>query len=210
MKKIKLISVVAALCLACAGAYAQDRTEYDSFSAAAKEQLMLFRGRQATSYNDVLYNGHYFWSTPEFRTGDVSYNGRVYHDILLNIDAVEGKLIARYSMEMPAVAVDGDYVPWFTIGPERYVNLRLAGVDASPGFYEQLSDGSTPVYLRVHKTYVRSTGNANGALIGYEDPYYDSSILAYFRIDSSYYCLTEGRLKKVSRRKALKIIAHGE
>lgn len=208
-KHIRLVLPVLLTFIPSVRVTAQDRSEYDRFAAVAGEQMMIFRGRQATSYSGVLYNGHYFWETPAFRTGDVSFNGRTYRDILLNIDACEGNLIARYTMEMPAVVVDRDFVPWFTIGDRRYVNLRIVGVDAAPGFYQQLSSGRMPVYLKVHKTFVKSTGNANGALIGYEDPYYDNSIYAYFRIDARYYVLTDGTLKRISRRKALKLVAHG-
>lgn len=213
MKARLLISILAyasAIFLSGAVAYAQDRTDYDIFSSSAREQMMIFRGRQATLYTDILYNGHYFWASPQFKKGEVSYNGRIYHDILLNIDAADDCLIAKPSEEMPAVVVDADCVPWFTMGADRFVNLRLNGMDVAPGFYQQLSSGDNPVYMKVHKTLVRGTERANGALIGYDDPDYDDGVFAYFRIESRYYWMKDGMLKKISRRKALKLAGYGE
>ena len=189
----------------------QSREAYDRYSAAAGDRSMLYRGRQATSYEGIAYNGTYFWDSPQFRSGTVCYNGRVYYDVSLNIDSCEQQLLVRYRPETPAVVVSRNHVCWFTIGPDTYVNLLSEGqAGASEGFYKLLSDSGEKVFLTVRKPLTRKAVNANGALIGYEDPMYDSSRTAFFRRDELYYCIRDGVLKRISRHSALKRIQHGQ
>lgn len=209
MKQRAFISacIVLALLLCSIPLMGQDREHYEAYRDAAAGQSALFRGRQATSYARLSFNGTYFWDSPSFLQGDVRYNGRTYCDVSLNIDACEMQLLARQSPELPAVVVSRDWVESFSMGGESYLNLRAAGVDgAEEGFYRQLSE---TVFLQVVKVLVRRPGNANGTLIGYDDPFYDPALSTYFRCDARYYCLIDGALVKISRRKALKLVQHG-
>ena len=64
--------------LACAGtAKAQDP---ESLYAG------IFRGKLPGVY-PYKYNGTYYWDRKEFQKGDVLYNGRLYKDVSLNVDA---------------------------------------------------------------------------------------------------------------------------
>ena len=54
----------------------------------------IFRGKLPAVY-PYKFNGTYFWDRKEFQKGDILYNGRLYRDIALNVDAFEGDLQVR-------------------------------------------------------------------------------------------------------------------
>lgn len=186
------------------------QAELDHFQQAASYQSVLYRGRTATIYSNVLYNGHYFWSTKEFRNGSVIYNGKSYTDVLLNVDACENELLVKINPSAPAIIVARDLVPEFEIDGERFVNLRLAGhSEARDGFYS-IACEQPLIYHRVDKNFTSSASNVNGAAIGYDDPDYRSDVLNYFMNEERWCVIKDGKLKKIGRRKALKTIKSAE
>ena len=58
----------------------------------------IFRGKLPGTY-PYKYNGTYYWDRPEFQQGDVFYNGRLYRDISINIDACEGEGIREEKLK---------------------------------------------------------------------------------------------------------------
>lgn len=207
--KIKIAALAAALLGASLLAPVESRAqqaEYDRFQSAAAVQSVLYRGRAACDYSSALYNGHYYWSTKEFLTGSVLFNGKRYGNVLLNIDACDQQLLAKAYDGAMAVIVSRELVPEFEIDGESFVNLSLAGLDgAAPGFY-RIACEQPLIYQRINKIFTSSTGDTNGPAIGYDDPYYRDDVLNYFLKDEHYYVLKEGKLKKTGRRKALKTI----
>ena len=203
----KLISVLsAALILAQAVSAQEAPDEIRKFQTAADGQSVLFRGRAAVSYVNRHFNGTYYWSSGTFLSGDVIYNGRTYYDVLLNIDACAQDLLARHGEGRPSVVLRREYVPSFTMGESRFVNLRLAGYDSmDEGYYEVLSDSPEYVVRRVDKKLRSSVNNVNGAMIGYDDPAYREDIHTFFENCERYYLLRDGRFKRIGRRKALKL-----
>ena len=119
----RTILVVLALLSLAASAFAQD----DSESAFAT----IFRGKLPGAY-PYRYNGTYYWDRKEFQQGDVWYNGRLYQDIFLNVDAARGELQARPVDGVSAVVLVTDQVAWFTMGQKTFVNLRYLGYPEAP------------------------------------------------------------------------------
>lgn len=187
-------------------AQCQESADFRDFMAAAGNNSVLFCGKLATDYSGLKYNGTYFWSSPQFRGGDVCYNGKVYQNVLMNIDAVRQELLVKQAEGAPAIVADIDFVPYFRIGSETYVNLRAIGQEDAPeGYFLQLGSGDGTVYYRVDKRFCNDTEYANGKLIGYDDPDYNDKISHYFRCDDWYCQIHKGKIKKLGRRKALKI-----
>ena len=142
----------------------------------------IYRGKLPSVY-PYRFNGTYFWFDKTFRSGDVMYNGRLYRDVSLNVDAFENELQVRPVDGVSAMVVFRDQVAWFTMGNTLFVNLRYLGWKEVPeGYYEVVRDGAAPLLRRVEKT-LRFDSNGSGALqIGYEDPGYDTSIPNYFHL----------------------------
>lgn len=208
-----LAGIAALLCCLSFDASAQRTREYEAYASSAREQSMLFRGRQGISYAGIAYNGTFYWNSPEFLEGEIMYNGKLYSGVSLNIDAAAHHILVRYAPGMPSVIVPKDYVPYFTIGGTRYVNVALLGLFEEPEeecIMEELSGGPIPVYRRVRKILSSSSADVNGRMIGYYDPHYHEEYTSYFRFYEQYFTVSEGCLKRISRRRALKMTAYGK
>ena len=187
--KRRLLTVVVSLLLSFTYAFCQEGSAY------------LYRGRLPETYM-ISYNGTYFWSGKSFQRGDIWYNGVVYKNVLLNIDAHLQEVHAKMDAEAKALILYRDEVAWLSIyGGSTFVNLRYLGYsDAPEGFFEMTRGGSNPLFRQVYKRIFKSTQNHNGNDIGYVDPDYNEDIHTYFGIDAKYYTIRDGQVVKIGKR----------
>lgn len=188
-------------------AQSHERADY---AGAAGEKSLLYRGRLAPEYN-FRFNGHCYAESKEFLPGSVMYNGRLYENVLLNIDAYADLLLARYVM---ITALARDYVDYTVIGGRRYVNLNYQGrcKDAPTGFCEELyTAGDLGFYSKITKRLDSDDGYHNGEDIGYYDPDYmeyvktptgDQKLHRYFYRIQKYYVVKDGRAVQVKSKRA--------
>lgn len=159
----------------------------------------LYRGRLPAQYS-YLYNGTYYWNNKDFQKGDILYNGKLYKDVLINIDACRQELQVKMSRQTTPVVLYENLVQYFSMGNTMYVHLRTLGFsDAPDGYFEIIRDGNFPLLRQIRKVYTSRTGNHNGAEIGYIDPEYDENIFNYFSIQENYYTIEEGKVKILRR-----------
>ena len=159
----------------------------------------IYRGKLPGIY-PYKFNGTYYWERKDFQQGDVFYNGRLYRNVSLNVDACQGELQVRAQEKVSAVVVFRDQVAWFTMGDALFVNLQYLGWPEAPeGYFEVVRDGETPLLRRVVKD-LRFSGNSTISAIGYDDPDYDYSVPNYFHHQEYFYALEKGQLKKISKR----------
>lgn len=197
----KTFILVLALCscfVSPEGLHAQENEAVDT-------PPMLYRGRIARKYA-ADFNGTPYWDTLSFRKGMVMYNGRLYDDVLVRVDAHLGKLVVRQDGNMAPTNPDERQISWFTRGKDLFVNLSYQGIDADGVFYQLLSDSQVPVFRLIIKNRRADTGNHNGDLIGYTDPEYNPAFTAFYEQKSSYWKLEEGHLVKLRARKAAKLV----
>lgn len=160
------------------------------FRQAAAGSCILYRGHQAYAYH-IHYNGTYFWSDAEFKTGDVRYNGKLYHDIPLNVDAARQELLVRNAVGQGGKVLSREFVEWFTLGGQRFVNLQaLSGPKAPAGYWEVLFDGKTQFLRQVSKKLMKDYNGEKRQMIGEGVPY-DSRIHETFVRDVAYCVITE-------------------
>ena len=146
-KKLFLVTVAVLGFLAAASA--QD--DYDVYMQESGGLSLLYRGRQAYIY-DILFNGTYWWSTPEFRPGTVRYNGKAYRNVPMNIDAVRQELVVQAPAGVNGKVLDNRYVDSCRIGSEKFINLQaLLGPDAPGGYWQVLYDGQAKFLKQVTK-----------------------------------------------------------
>ena len=106
---------------------------------------MLFRGRLAERYPSK-FNGTPYWDTLSFRKGTVMYNGLLYEDVLMKVDAVGQKLVVKMDETAAATSPDTRQVEWFRIGTDLFVNLHYQGItDAPDGFFVREKPGNLSV-----------------------------------------------------------------
>lgn len=173
-------------------------------------QNTIYRGRYSWKY-EFLHNGTYLWSPEEFSRGSVMFDGHIYDNVNLNIDACRQELMVIQDGTIQPISPDRDALAWFTRGGVCFVNLRYAGFGSVPeGFYEVLTDGSSTVFHQVCKYLYSDIGDFNGIKgIGYDDPDYRYDVLTYFRIQHRYYLLKDGELAPLKPRKARKLHLRG-
>ncbi len=182
---------------------AQEVLEESTFSKAAGTNSQLFRGKVVSRYT-FRYNGTYFWSPAGFEKGDVMYNGKLYRDVSLNIDAFVQELAVRIDQASASIYLDRSQVAWFTKGSDRFLNLRYLGVEsADEGFFQLIYDGPDPVFLRIDKVFQSNPGDKNGEIIGYVDPAYDPEVITYFSESRRYFILMDGELVRLKKQKDL-------
>lgn len=161
----------------------------------------LYRGHLPETYM-ISFNGTYFWSTKDFQRGDIWYNGKVYRNVLMNIDAHWQEVHAKMDAEARALILYRGEVAWLSFYKgSTFVNLRYLGYsDAPEGYFEIMRGGQSPVFRQITKKIHKNPQNHNGADIGYEDPEYNEDVYTYFGISEKYYMLRDGKVVKIGRR----------
>jgi len=160
------------------------------FRQEAAEASILYRGHQAYAYN-IHYNGSPWWSGASYGTGDVRYNGKMYHGLALNVDAARQELLVRQAAGQGGKVLSRAFVEWFSLDGRRFVNLQaLSGPQAPAGYWEVLFDGKTRFLRQVSKTLHKDFNGEKRQMIGEGEPY-DLRIHDTFVRDVRYCLLTE-------------------
>lgn len=167
------------------------------FRQEAAGASILYRGRQTYAYS-IRHNGTFWWASSVFMPGEVFYNGKIYHDLLLNVDAVRQDLVVQSPAGQGGKVLAREFTAWFTLGGRHFVNLNLqSGPQAPPGYWEVLHDGKTLFLRQVTKTLQKDYNGAKQQMIGEGEPY-DLRVHETFVRDVAYCLLTEtGRLVPV-------------
>ena len=186
MKRLFLIiSSVLTLLAGTLPAQAQASPELETFQRAAGDRSILYRGMQAARYA-FLANGHPYWSSTEFERGDITFEGNLYRDVPINIDAHAQRAIVQLDNTLYAVALTPALTPSITLGERRFVGIG-AGEELPEGFYEVFGNGPEQVYKHVEKNLQSSVNNVNGDTIGYYDPEYRTDVMRHFALAKTYY-----------------------
>lgn len=202
--KYKILSV-SCLFLALSSLFssAQTTTELKAFENAAGNGSVLFRGKQANTYNHAA-NGNPYWSSTTFVPAEIVFEDRLYDDVLVNIDAITDQVLVRKDGSPIAIALPTGSVSAISIGSGHF-ELVPDGVEGIPeGLYEILGDGDQKVYKHVRKQLKTGTQNMNGDPIGYVDPGYRSDVHDYYAISRTYYFKDlEGRFSRIRNKRDL-------
>ena len=176
-----------AICLLmpCTLAMPQTPPELKAFQDAAGNGSVLFRGKQATTYERAA-NGNPYWTSTAFSPGQITYEDNSYDDVFVNIDAVEGMALVRKGDNPVAVALRPETVGSIVADGRQFVGIG-EGQGLPRGFYEVFGDGPEKVYKHVEKRLLTSSQSMNGDPIGYYDPSYNPYLNSYFAITKTYY-----------------------
>lgn len=203
MDRSLIYTLVLASLLACTCALAQVPPEVRAFEEAAGGGSVLFRGKQAESY-DRPANGNPYWTSSEFVPGTVVFEGNIYDGILVNIDAVDGRALVRKADNPIAVALLPASVGSIRTGDGRKFEGFGPDADLPEGFYQVLGEGRERVYVHVAKRLQSSSGNVNGDQIGYYDPRYNPDLTLHYAISRTYYFRDgDGVFSRIKGRRAL-------
>lgn len=200
MKKGLMLILLGAVAMsAVAPAWAQD--DYTLFSREAGAASLLYRGQKAFAYN-MLYNGTYYWNSPDFRKGRVLYDGKGYDDLLLNVDAARQDLLVRIPGSVVDKVLDRRFVEEFTIEGQRFLNLQVLYGDAAPsGYWAVLHDGTIQFLCRVSKTLEQDIDGRKHDQTGYDGPFRMNVYQVFTRSAAYRLVFPDGRIVPVRRRR---------
>lgn len=159
----------------------------------------LYRGKLPVQY-PYQYNGTYYLEGKQFQRGSVYYNGKLYENVLVNLDASKQELQVKVSENVSGVVLFREWVNYFTMGEHLFLNLQyLEYSDAPEGYFELVKDGKVPLFRQVKKVFTSRVGNHNGQDIGYYDPDYNYSLTNYFSKQEKYYGIVDGKVVKLGK-----------
>lgn len=164
---------------------------------------MLMRGRSATTYQ-FRYNGTYYWHTPEYKLGDLVYNGKQYHNILLNIDACKQDLLFKDSTSVAEILLKKELVEEFSIDGKPFVNTLWLGEDAPKGYCEVLYDGKAKILKQVLKNLESDSTGKNNYVIGDYNANTAANVFDFFALNIRYYYMDpSGKITRIKNKSAL-------
>lgn len=129
--------------------FSQSRDDFERYIEEVGDNALLNNGTVPVVYTG-LNDGHCYIYSPEFIMGDVKYAGRVYYDVLLNINAHLDQLYMKHPVTGNLSVLAKGKVEFFNIGEREYVNFNR---DEMVGFYEVMIGGDLTLYKRVSKEY---------------------------------------------------------
>ncbi len=194
---IKRIFVFILLSLSVSCVYSQNGTDYDKFVAEAGDYLNLYRGTSPLPYR-MLYEGSYFAFSEEYEKGDLFYNGKIYHNVEMNLNSHLDELYVRVPKSGRLVMLNKGFVNNFTIGKKVFIRLdkRFEKGAPQPGFYEIIFDGQAKLYKKIGKVLVEKIGSTI-------NPVTKSKIERKFELVVNYYLFKNNEWYKIPRRNSL-------
>lgn len=139
---------------------------YSSVAIAQDLDIPVFRGEIAEKYTYPLEGTVYDYSD-EFEVGSVEFNGKYYHDLMLNLNAHRGELQVKIGSAGESVALKRSLVGKFNIGDRNYTALfadrKIPGLEE--GYYQVLYAGEDLLLKHIHKSTHDGTVFITGNII---------------------------------------------
>ena len=135
---------------------AQNRVDYGIFSRAAGVRSLLFRGRLQPHYVQQAPNdgSTYFAYSKDFEKGTVVFRGKLYTDVLMNLNAHTDELCIKDLVRGLAVILPKEYIGSFSIGLHQYEYLKQdVGSAQKTGYYEVLYAGKVKLWKKIRKIF---------------------------------------------------------
>jgi len=145
------------LCLASllpAALFGQNNVDYDIFMDAAGLHSVLFNGAfpMRHGYRTSSDGSTFFAYSTHFEEGEVLFCGKLYKNVLLNLNAHADELYAQDGLKGIPVLVNKSFIESFTMGTRRFVRYEPEpNTLLKEGFYEVLYSGKLLLYKKIQK-----------------------------------------------------------
>lgn len=93
---------------------------FEQFRQRTGDYSAIYSGKVATAYTRAIYANHPYWETDAFRNGTLSYQGRVYTNVMLRYDLYQN-ILNILSEKRAAIDVDRRKVDYFILNDVRFV-----------------------------------------------------------------------------------------
>jgi hypothetical protein len=135
------------------------REQYHLFEA---EQSRLFNGKLYRDYTIPLTEGHPYYSTENFQTGTILYDGISFNAIPLLYNIVTDEVITPHYNKVQWVSLRNDKIASFSFGGHHFIRITADTTNQegiTTGIYEQLYPGKTEAIKKKTKFVVESISN---------------------------------------------------
>ena len=117
MKQL-LVAITILLFLPLTGKAQQNA--FERFRQEAGDHSVIYSGKTSFVYSRTIHVNHPYWDTDEFRTGTLSYQGRIYTDVQLRYDLYT-QILNILTGKRISVQVDKRNVNYFILNGVRFV-----------------------------------------------------------------------------------------
>ena len=118
----------------------------------------IFRGELAEKYNFTIDGTAYAYSD-EFEDGDVMFNGKLYSDLMLNLNSHRNELQVAIGSTGERMALRRELVGDFNIGKRTYTSLygerNIKGLQQ--GYYQVIHRGKDMLLKKIYKKVTERT-----------------------------------------------------
>ncbi|MES2332783.1 MAG: hypothetical protein V4539_24455 [Bacteroidota bacterium] len=173
---------------------ATDSSFLNSSLSSTRSQYMKTMGAGSYLYNGTAYErywngmvGHPFFTSEEFRQGNLFYNGSLYEDVPLMYDMSRDVLVSKNFLKELNVKLLGEKISYFNIGKNTFVRIvadSSTSASMSTGFYERLYKGTVTVLGKYQKRIENSMNAADKITKFVEHDYY------YIEKDGKYHLIS--------------------
>lgn len=166
---------------------AQSKDQYDQFINEAGSNSIINTGLVPIRYQTIS-EGTCFIESDVFRAGAIKYNGRVYYDLLLNLNSHLDELYVRSADSGEIIVLIKSYIDQFWIE-----NFHFKKIDNSQmsGFYKVLYEGDHSLYKKTYKELYEKIKN---------DQQY---VVRGFKEKISYFLVKDGDIIKITKPKRI-------
>ena len=139
--------------------FAQNSVDYNIFKQAAEGYSNMFRGAFPVDYGDKKPNdgSTYYAYSSVFEKGNVLFRGKLYKDVLLNLNAHRDELCVMDANNGVVVVLNKHFVDSFSMGTGRERQFVHFKQEANPvlsnGYYESIYSGKFILYKKILKQY---------------------------------------------------------
>lgn len=124
--KTRLTYLFATILFNIVQAYAQN-TEFQYYRTNAGDYSAIYNGKIAVPYSKQRYANHPYWEVEYYRTGTLSYEGRIYADVQLRYDLYLKEITLLTPEKEVGVIVDNRKVDYFLLNDVRFVPNEKKG-----------------------------------------------------------------------------------
>ncbi len=125
----------------------------DNYVGLVKDNAVIFSAPTAQRY-PFMHDGTYYAFSDAFLANDLYYNGKLYKDVELNLNANSDELVVKAPEGGKNVVMNRDMVEWFTLDSKKFIGVKDGEYEDLPGgYYEALYEGEGLVLKKITKMF---------------------------------------------------------
>jgi hypothetical protein len=146
------------------------------------EQAPIYNGNEYIEYAYTLQEGHPFYKSSVFTSGDIYFDGMVFLGVPMLYDLIKDQVVIRDFYNQYKINLPANKIQQFILSDHVFVRIvRNSFNEMNTGFYEQLYKGKTGLFVKRGKEIIEKRGSnaidnvvisTNGYYVVKKDVYY--------------------------------------